>query len=220
MSCALALAVVLSGAARPAPVRDLPGFASSSATRERAVEAAFASIPSPERAREWHRTFTAEPHPAGSERNHELALFIAEEWRKQGLEDVVIHRYDVLNTAPLEVSLTMVAPVRYEASLREEPVDADPDTRNPRVSPGYLGLSVVGRRRGARRLRPQRQPRGLRGPPEERHRRAGQDRPRPLLEPLQLPRLQGPHRGAAGSGGHPHLLRPRGGRLQAGAGLP
>ena len=54
----------------------------------------------------------------------------------------MIHRYDVLNTAPLEVSLTMVAPVRYEASLREEPIDADPDTRNPRVSPGYLGMSA------------------------------------------------------------------------------
>jgi len=124
------------------PGDGLVGFASPSAARERAIEAAFAAIPSPERTRDWHRTFTAEPHPAGSERNHELALFVAEEWRKQGLEDVVIHRYDVLNTAPLEVSLTMVAPVRYEASLREEPVDAFPDTRNPRVSPGYLGLSA------------------------------------------------------------------------------
>jgi N-acetylated-alpha-linked acidic dipeptidase len=92
--------------------------------------------------RAWHRHFTAEPHPAGSERNNALAYFIAGEWRKQGLEDVVVHRYDVLNTAPREVSLTMVAPVRYVASLREEPLDADPDTRNAHVGPGYLGLSA------------------------------------------------------------------------------
>jgi len=138
----LVLVAALAPAAAAGPGDGLAGFASSSAARERAVEAAFAAVASPERTRDWHRHFTAEPHPAGSERNHELARFIAEEWKKQGLENVVIHRYDVLNTAPLEVSLTMVAPVRYEASLREVPVDADPDTRNPRVSSGYLGLSV------------------------------------------------------------------------------
>ena len=138
--------------------------------------------------------FTAEPHPAGSERNHELALYVAEEWKKQGLEDVVIHRYDVLNTAPLEVSLDDGRPgaLRGEpprGARRRRPRHAEP-AREPGL-PRPLGL---GRRRGARRLRPQRQPRGLRGAPEERHRRAGQDRPRPLLEPVQLPRLQGPHR--------------------------
>jgi N-acetylated-alpha-linked acidic dipeptidase len=137
---ALALALTLGGAPPAGP--DLAGFARGSAVRQRAIEAAFQARPSPERARAWHRTFTAEPHPAGSERNNELARTIAEEWRKQGLEDVVVHRYDVLNTAPREVSLVMVAPVRYEASLREEAYAADPDTSNPRVSPGYLGLSA------------------------------------------------------------------------------
>ena len=120
----------------------LAGFTPASAVRERAVEADFAAILSPERAREWHRTFTTEPHPAGSERNNDLARYIAEEWKRQGLEDVQLHRYDVLNTAARAVSLTMVAPLRYEASLREELYDADPDTKNPRASPGYLGLSA------------------------------------------------------------------------------
>jgi N-acetylated-alpha-linked acidic dipeptidase len=134
--------MVLGEPAQPSSPPDLAGFACASAVRQREVEAAFGARLSPERARDWHRTFTAEPHPAGSERNNELAAYIAEEWRKQGLEEVRIHRYDVLNTAPREVSLTMLAPVRYEASLREDPYEADPDTRNPRVSPGYLGLSA------------------------------------------------------------------------------
>jgi N-acetylated-alpha-linked acidic dipeptidase len=132
---------VSSGAAAP-PGGALVGFAPGSGAHEREVEAAFRAIPSPERTREWHRHFTAEPHPAGTERNHELARFVAEEWKKQGLEDVTIREYDVLNTAPREVSLVMVAPVHYVASLREEPYDVDPDTKNPRVSPGYLGLSA------------------------------------------------------------------------------
>jgi N-acetylated-alpha-linked acidic dipeptidase len=138
----LGLAATLVAAAPAGSGEGLTGYTASGAVRQREVEASFRAIPSPERAREWHRHFTAEPHPAGSERNNELARYIAEEWTKQGLEDVQLRRYDVLNTAPREVSLTMVAPVRYEASLREEPCDADPDTRNPRVSPGYLGLSV------------------------------------------------------------------------------
>ena len=134
-------AVVSSGGAAP-PAPRLSGFSEGSAVGQREAETALRAIPSPERTREWHRHFTAEPHPAGSEHNNELARFIAEEWRKQGLEDVTVHRYDVLNTAPRDVSLVMIAPVRYEASLREEPYDVDPDTRNPRVSPGYLGLSA------------------------------------------------------------------------------
>lgn len=124
------------------PGEDLAGFAPASVAPEREAEAALQALPSAERTRDWHRRFTAEPHPAGSEENNALAHFVAEEWRKQGLEDVVVHRYDVFNTAPREVSLVMVAPVRYEASLREEPYDVDPDTKNPRVSPGYLGMSA------------------------------------------------------------------------------
>ena len=136
------LALGLSSAAGGTSPEGLAGFAPASAARQREAEAAFQAIPDPERTRAWHRHFTAEPHPAGSERNNELARFVADEWTKQGLEDVRIRRYDVLNTAPREVSLTMVAPVRYEASLREEPLDADPDTRNPAVGPGHLGLSA------------------------------------------------------------------------------
>ncbi|MCG6919591.1 MAG: M28 family metallopeptidase [Acidobacteria bacterium] len=135
-------ATLVSSGAAALPGDELAGFAPGAVAGEREAEVALRSLPSAERTRDWHRRFTAEPHPAGSEENNTLAHFIAEEWTKQGLEDVTIHRYDVLNTAPREVSLVMVAPVRYEASLREAPYDVDPDTKNPRVSPGYLGLSA------------------------------------------------------------------------------
>ena len=139
---ALAVVAACCPATRASPRPDLAGFARASAIRELELEATFSARLSPDRVRDWHRHFTAEPHPAGSERNNDLARTIAEEWRKQGLEDVTVHRYDVLNTTPRHVSLEMVAPVRYVASLREEPYEADPDTKNPRISPGYLGLSA------------------------------------------------------------------------------
>jgi N-acetylated-alpha-linked acidic dipeptidase len=120
------------------------GFSAHHAEAEHQFEASFQSIPSSEKAREWHRTFTAEPHPAASERNNQLAEFIADEWRKQGWEDVTLRRYDVLHSRPRSVSLEMVAPVVYTAGLREDPYDADPDTKNPAVSGSYFGFSASG----------------------------------------------------------------------------
>ncbi len=125
----------------PAPIF---GFTQLDAAAERQIEDAFQAIPSPDRAREWHRCLTAEPHPAASERNNQLADYIAEQWREQGWEDVTLRRYDVLHSRPRSVSLEMVAPVRFAASLREEPYDVDPDTKNPRVSGSYFGYSASG----------------------------------------------------------------------------
>ena len=122
----------------------MTGYSEQAALKQRQVEEKFKRIPSPEEARKHHRFFTAEPHPAGSERNNELARHIAATWKRQGLENVRIHRYDVLSSYPREVSVEMVSPVKYRASLREDAYDVDPDTKNPRVRTGYLGLSASG----------------------------------------------------------------------------
>src|SRR5712691_8005165 len=120
------------------------GFSAPHAAAEHQIESTFQSIPFPDKAREWHRFFTAEPHPAASDRNNELADFIADAWRKQGWEDVTLRRYDVLHSRPRSVSLEMVAPIAYTAGLREDPYDADPDTKNPAVSGSYFGFSASG----------------------------------------------------------------------------
>ncbi len=122
----------------------MSGFSRQAAQTQMQIEEKFKRIPSAEEARKLHRYFTAEPHPAGSERNNELARNIAETWKWQGWEDVQIHRYDVLSSYPREVAVEMVAPVRYKATLREDAYDVDPDTKNPNVRSGYLGLSASG----------------------------------------------------------------------------
>jgi N-acetylated-alpha-linked acidic dipeptidase len=122
----------------------MSGFSRADSGKERAVEKRLRQLISTEEIEKFHRIFTAEPHPAGSARNNELAKYIAEEWQKQGLEDVAIHEYDVLHSSPREVTLEMVSPVPYRASLREEAYDVDPDTKNPRVSGAYLGYSASG----------------------------------------------------------------------------
>jgi len=120
------------------------GFTPSSAARETEIEKKFKAIPSPDEERRQHQIFTSEPHVAGSKRNNELADYIADEWRKQGLEDVIIRRYDVYGTNPKSASLEMVAPVRYQATLREAPLDADPDSKNPQISGAWGGMSISG----------------------------------------------------------------------------
>ncbi len=120
------------------------GFAGSSVAHEIEVENKFKAIPSPDEERRQHRIFTAEPHVAGSARNNELARYIADQWRNEGLEDVVIRRYDVYGSNPISTSLEMVAPVRYRATLREMPIPGDLDSKNKSISSAWSGMSASG----------------------------------------------------------------------------
>ncbi|HKS68374.1 MAG TPA: hypothetical protein VJR26_14125, partial [Candidatus Acidoferrales bacterium] len=99
------------------------GFAHRGAADEAALERQYVSLASRDRIKAFHRYLTAEPHPAGTKRNNDLARWIADQWKKQGLEDVTIHEYDVLNSRPRRVSLEMVQPAHFRASLREDPYD-------------------------------------------------------------------------------------------------
>jgi N-acetylated-alpha-linked acidic dipeptidase len=120
------------------------GFTPASAAHETAVESKFKSIPTPDEERRQHRIFTQEPHVAGSKRNNELAEYIRDEWKKQGLEDVIIRRYDVYGTNPKSASLEMIAPIHYQATLRETALPGDEDSRNSAISGAWLGMSISG----------------------------------------------------------------------------
>ncbi len=142
--CALALHSPLSNFIFAQTQISILGFTPSTAARESEVENKFKAIPSPEEERRQHHLFTAEPHVAGSSRNNELARYIADEWRQEGLEDVIIRRYDVYGSNPKFTSLEMVAPVHYRAILREMPVPGDPDLKNKSISSAWSGMSASG----------------------------------------------------------------------------
>ena len=108
----------------------MSGFSPRAARQESSIEEKYRALISTDEISKFHRTLTAEPHPAGSERNNELARWIADQWRQQGLEDVTIHEYDVLHSSPREISLDMVSPIHRRASLRE---DASGLTRIPTI---------------------------------------------------------------------------------------
>jgi N-acetylated-alpha-linked acidic dipeptidase len=120
------------------------GFTAPAAAHENEIENKFKAIPSPDEERRQHHIFTAEPHVAGSARNNELARYIADQWRTEGLEDVIIRRYDVYGSNPKSTMLEMVAPIHYRAGLRELPVLGDPDMKNKSISSAWSGMSASG----------------------------------------------------------------------------
>jgi N-acetylated-alpha-linked acidic dipeptidase len=122
----------------------LAGYSPASSQQELALESQYRALASRDEIQKFHRYLTSEPHPAGSARNNELARWVADQWKQQGLEDVTIHEYDVLNSTPREISLEMIAPKEYRASLREAPYDVDPDTKNPNATGAFFGYSASG----------------------------------------------------------------------------
>jgi N-acetylated-alpha-linked acidic dipeptidase len=127
-----------------APTAKISGFSPQHAAEQASLEDQLKKSISTTEIRKQHRYFTSIPHPAGSIHDREVAEYIAEQWRKQGLEEVVIRQYDVLGTKPVSSSLEMVAPTHYQALLREAPYDVDPETKNPDVANAWLGYSASG----------------------------------------------------------------------------
>ncbi|MGH7544653.1 MAG: hypothetical protein ACREKI_00560, partial [Gemmatimonadota bacterium] len=65
-------------------------------------------------------------------------------WIEYGLEDVEIVEHEVLLSYGERVSVEMVEPVRWQASLKEDPYPVDPDTYNPDVGVPYHAYSASG----------------------------------------------------------------------------
>ncbi len=129
--------------ARPAG-QAMRGYSPAAAAAQRQTEERLRALPTPDSIRAWHRYLTKTPHPATSARTKEIAEYIAAAWKAQGLDDVVIHRYDVLSSNPQSVSVEMVTPVRYRPSLREDPIAADPDSSQKAISGAWTSFSASG----------------------------------------------------------------------------
>ena len=113
------------------------GFSEGRAARYAELERRFLALPSTDRIRDAHRILADKPHPAGSERDGELAQWMRERFDAFGLENVSIVVHEVLLPWPEEVSVEMTAPRAWRASMREEPIPGDPHTEAP---VGELGI--------------------------------------------------------------------------------
>jgi N-acetylated-alpha-linked acidic dipeptidase len=149
LCCASAAAIGVGAAALacatlvPAGERPIPGFSASGATRELGIEERLFDLLDAESTARHFRYLTEEPHPAGSARNRDLARYVRDRFVESGLEEVEIRGYEVLLPLPREVSVRMLEPRSFEASLREDAYEVDKDSFAD-AGPTYAGMSASG----------------------------------------------------------------------------
>jgi N-acetylated-alpha-linked acidic dipeptidase len=99
--------------------RPIEGFGATSLAAQHAVEQRLARFPSRRRLDADHRFLTAEPHVAGSPRDHLLAEWTRDQWQTAGLDSVEIVEHDVLLPYPGDAVVEMLGPRLWRATLRE-----------------------------------------------------------------------------------------------------
>ena len=122
----------------------LPGFAPASGARQLRIEEGAARLLDPAATARHFAYLTEEPHPAGSERNRELAEYTRERFEAYGLEEVEILEYRVLLPWPREVRVEMLEPRSFVPSLKEDGYAADKDSFAAEVGPTFMGMSASG----------------------------------------------------------------------------
>jgi N-acetylated-alpha-linked acidic dipeptidase len=110
-------ALLLAGCSRSGPPPF--GFTHTSAPSQHGVERALTDSVDPSRIRLLHEELTRLPHPAGSERDRQLAAWVSERYKEAGLDDVRITTHEVMLPRPLEIAVEMTAPRRWSADLRD-----------------------------------------------------------------------------------------------------
>jgi N-acetylated-alpha-linked acidic dipeptidase len=118
------------------------GFSRARAARIKPLESQLLQTIRPENCRREHRIFTERPHMAGSQRNYELAQYVAHEWRTYGLEDVKLIEHPVYLPWPVRYEATLVGPTEEKLSLKEEAIPQDKDSYATDVGIPYCAYSA------------------------------------------------------------------------------
>lgn len=97
------------------------------------LQAILFDTPSPEKAEEWSRYYTAGNHLAG--KNHSQAVWTRDRWAEWGVRSEIIS-YDAYLNYPVDHSLSLLEQTKgktdwettWKASLQEDAIDEDPTT--------------------------------------------------------------------------------------------
>ena len=102
----------------------IPGFDSESSVKQKKMESELVKQINISNLDLWMKKLTAHPHHVGSDYNHEISMFIADQFRSWGYQ-VSIDTYYVLFPTPKIRALEMTAPTKYRAILAEPKLTAD-----------------------------------------------------------------------------------------------
>jgi len=138
--------VLTTAAAVVLAVQETPptGFTAATAETEARCEALFLDLPSGDDFREHLRIITANPHPAGSAQQMEVADYLTRAMRSAGME-VRQHPYDVyLPQLTDDVETHIVTPVAMRLSNREPELPEDRFSGHPDLLNGWNAFSGSG----------------------------------------------------------------------------
>lgn len=120
----LRLSLGLSLLAAPIGAQDITGFTRAQADRQRQLERAATSVPSPERAQAHSRALSAEPHVAGTPAQARTRDYVIDQMKAMGLETEV-RQYEIWMPHPTSVRVWRVDGGGRELDLREGKVAGD-----------------------------------------------------------------------------------------------
>jgi N-acetylated-alpha-linked acidic dipeptidase len=119
-----ALALVTSAATAADPASSMIGFSPAAARGQAALEARFDAALDARDLRAWLERMSSEPNHVGSPHDRANAEFMLQQFRAWGW-DAQIETFDVLYPTPKHVSLDLVGPHPYHATLVEPPIAGD-----------------------------------------------------------------------------------------------
>jgi N-acetylated-alpha-linked acidic dipeptidase len=124
------------------------GFSSRSFEKQRAAEAHALTVPTPENARRWLRTLTAEPHVAGTPADYKTAVFVRDKLREWGWKADLVELEVLLNYPNGEPRLSLKRPASRALAVDEAPVASDKDSASSQAFGAFNGYGTSGQASG------------------------------------------------------------------------
>jgi N-acetylated-alpha-linked acidic dipeptidase len=130
--------------AQTMPDRNLMGFSSETAAKQKSLEASFDSLLKAENLRDWMKKLSARPHHVGSPYGKQNAEFMLSLFKSWGF-DAEIEQFDVLFPTPKIRLLEMTAPQKFVAKLVEPALKEDATSNQLKEQlPTYNAYSIDG----------------------------------------------------------------------------
>ena len=124
------------------------GFAPGSRVAQLAAEARALTVPTPENARKWLRTLTAEPHVAGTPADYKTAVFVRDRLQEWGWKTDIVTYEVLLNYPDGEPSLQINRPLFKKLELDEAPLPTDKDSASSDAFGAFHGYGTSGKASG------------------------------------------------------------------------
>jgi len=119
------------------------GFLPADAAAEHALETQLLAIPDSARAEANLRHLTSQPHLAGTPASHEVAEWLAAQYKSFGFDTQIVE-YSVWLPMPRDIQLELVSPDKKTLGTPEAPVPEDPQTSDRRAVRAYNTYSASG----------------------------------------------------------------------------